>query len=188
MTGLALLLGAAFAGARHRCTLAAELGFPPVPAGDRAWVTLLRPVGWDTQEACPRVPQTVRFTAMPGMDPADLDPDRLPVFHYQHSEEPGPRGTIALDLWALVGSTPAGGGAGGCDIEVQVLMVKADAPPRLVVRPTQPVTALGCPIPGRPLEITVDPGAEAGLSRGDTLRVRRKPESMRWARVPPAAP
>lgn len=188
MTGLALLMGVALAGGRHRCTLAAELGFDPVPAGERAWVALLRPVGWDTQEACPREPRTVRFTAMPGVDPTTLAADRLPVFHYQHSEEPGPRGPLVLDLWAMVGTTAAGGATAGCEIDVQVLMIKAEEPPRLLVRPTAPVEALGCPVPGRPFEVTVDPGAESGLSRGDPLRIRRKPESMRWTRVTPAAP
>lgn len=188
MTGLALLIGVALAGGRHRCTLAAELGFEPVPAGERAWVALLRPVGWDTQDVCPREPLTVRFTTMPGVDPTALPADRLPVFHYQHSEEPGPRGPMVLDLWAMVGSTAVGGTPSGCEIDAQVMMVKANTPPRLLVRPTEPLEALGCPIPGRPFEITVDPGMETGLTRGDTLRIRRKPESMRWAVLPPSTP
>lgn len=188
MTALTLLLGVALSGPRHRCTLAAELGFEPVAAGERAWVALLRPVGWDTQGACPREPQTVRFTSMPGVDPTAVPPGRLPVFHYQHSEERGVHGQMVLDLWSMVGTTAAGGATEGCEIDVDVLVVKKSDPPRLVVRPTRPLEALGCPVPGRPLQVTVDPGVEAGLVRGDSIRIRRKNESLRWSRVPTSSP
>ena len=182
MTGLALLLGIAMAGGRHRCTLAAELGFAPVHAGGRSWVALVRPVGWDTQGDCPREPQTVRFTVMPGLDPTDLPEGRLPVFHYQHSEEATPGGTMVLDLWALVGTTRPGGATDGCETTVEVMKVTDGSPPTLLVRPTLPLQALGCPAPGRPLEVVVpntDPSAPP--VRGDTLRIRRSPDSLQWS-------
>lgn len=188
MNGLALLMGVALAGGRTRCTLAAELGFAPVRAGETAWVSLLHPVGWDTQNACPREPRTVKFTAMPGLDPGTLPPDRLPVFHYQHSEERTATGTIVLDLWAMVGTTARGGATDGCEIDVEILKVKGGDPPRLLVRPTAPLEALGCPVPGRPMEVVMDPGDDAGRARGDTLRIRRKSGSLRWTPVTTSAP
>jgi len=181
--GLALLMGVALAGGRHRCTLAAELGFAPVRAGENAWVSLVRPVGWDTQGECPHAPRTIRFTAMPGVDPSQIPAGHLPVFHYQHSEEMTARGPMVLDLWALVGTTRAGGATDGCTTTVEVLKVKGGSPPTVLVRPVVPLQALGCPVPGRPLEVVLETPPAAVPSRGDTLRVRRTSDSLRWTRV-----
>jgi len=184
LTGLSLLIGVALAGGRHRCTLAAELGFTPVRAGENAWVALVQPVGWDTQGECPREPRTVRFTAMPDMDPAGIQAGHLPVFHYQHSEEMTPRGPMVLDLWALVGTTRAGGATDGCETTVEILKVKGDSPPTVLVRPVLPIEALGCPVPGRPLEVVLETQAGVALKRGDRVRVRRRTGSLRWTVQP----
>lgn len=184
MTGLALLMGVALAGGRHRCTLAAELGFTPVRAGENAWVALVRPVGWDTQGECPHEPRTIRFTTMPGTDPSGIPDGHLPVFHYQHSEEMTPQGPMVLDLWALVGTTRAGGATDGCETTVEVLKVKGGSPPTVLVRPIVPLEALGCPVPGRPLEVVLETQAGVELDRGDSLRVRRQTASLQWAVQP----
>jgi predicted aconitase with swiveling domain len=68
---------------------------------------------------------------------------------------------------------------------VEVLKVKGATPPTLLVRPTEPLTALGCPVPGRPLEVVLDEGEAEGAARGDALRIRRQADSLRWTLAAP---